>query len=73
MEAWSYTHSAVTASSSGPDTRNRRFPPSRSASTSTKPGPPSDCGATMNLSAGRERVHPVAMAAAASTADRVSP
>ena len=54
-------------------TRIRRISPSRLASTSTKPGPPSDCGATMNWSPGRDRVQPVAIAAAASTAERLSP
>ncbi len=69
----SYTQRAVTSVSSGPRTRSRRIPPIRLASTSMKPGPPSDCGATMNESPGRDRVQPVAMAAAASTADRLSP
>ncbi len=57
---------------SGPDTRSRRVSPSRLASTSTKPGPPSDCGATMNRSPGRDRVQPVAIAADASSADMLS-
>ncbi|CFB93693.1 Uncharacterised protein [Mycobacterium tuberculosis] len=72
-EPGSNTHAAFTTVFSGPQTRSRRVSPSRLPSTSTKPGPPSDWGATMNESPGRDRVQPVAMAAAASTADRLSP
>jgi hypothetical protein len=72
-EARSKTHSALTVVSSGPHTRDRRFFPRRLASTSTKPGPPSDCGATVNRSPGRDRFQPVAMTAAASTADKLFP
>ena len=48
----SNTHSASTSSASGPDTRLCRRSPSRLASTPTKPGPPSDCGARRELVAG---------------------
>ena len=48
--AASNTHSACTSwRPAGRDTAQCRRSPSRLASTSTKPGPPSDCGATMNV------------------------
>ena len=58
---------------SGPLTVSVRTPPRRLARTSTKPGPPSDCGARTRRSSGREPRHPAAIDCAACTAVRLSP